>query len=103
MSTYNINYDSATNILKIAFGEPSQNDQIVRDASSRVAEMLESGELPTGGVLRINGPASLPVAFVLAHAVAHVFEAIGCFDPKLNKYVVCIAHGSEYAVGDLIS
>ena len=72
-------------------------------ASSRVAEMLESGELPTGGVLRINGPASLPVAFVLAHAVAHVFEAIGCFDPKLNKYVVCIAHGSEYAVGDLIS
>jgi len=53
-------------------------------------------------LLKINGPASLPVACVLTHKVAHLYGAIGVFDPKIGKYVVCITHNPAYKVGDLI-
>jgi CRISPR-associated protein Csx3 len=59
-------------------------------------------ELAGGEVIRVNGPASLPVAMVLAHKLAHLYQAVACFDPKLGKYVVAIAHGDKYAVGDLV-
>jgi CRISPR-associated protein Csx3 len=38
----------------------------------------------------------------LAHAVGHIYGAIACFDPKLNKYVVSISHDPDYEVGNLI-
>ncbi|MDD4476574.1 MAG: CRISPR-associated protein Csx3 [Patescibacteria group bacterium] len=99
MSTYNIVLTEGT--LKIGFGSPAQNDQIVKDAEARLDEMAKLGELG-GEVIRINGPASLPVAMVLAHKLAHRYQAVACFDPKLSKYVVAIAHGDKYTVGDLI-
>jgi CRISPR-associated protein Csx3 len=100
MSTYNIALNEGT--LKIGFGEPAQNDQIVKDAETRLDEMVAAGKLNGGDVIRVNGPASLPVAMVLAHKLAHLYQAVACFDPKLAKYVVAIAHGDKYAIGDLI-
>lgn len=100
-STYTITRD-ADGILRVAFGKPSGNDQIVIDVDARLDAMRKTGELSGGGLLRINGPASLPVAMVLAHKVSHLFEAIACFDPKLNKYIVTISHSPKYAVGDMI-
>lgn len=89
-------------VLKVGFGEPAQNDVIVRDASERLAELTSMGQLSGGPLLRINGPASLPVAVVIAHAVAHLYEAVGVFDPKLAKYVIAVSHGTTYKVGDLV-
>lgn len=100
MSTYNIALNEGT--LKIGFGSPAQNDQIVKDAEAHLDEMVAAGELKGGDVIRVNGPASLPVAMVLAHKLAHLYQAVACFDPKLSKYVVAIAHGDKFAVGDLI-
>jgi len=100
MSTYNIALTEGT--LKIGFGSPAQNDQIVKDAEVRLNEMVAAGELAGGEVIKVNGPASLPVAMVLAHKLAHLYQAVACFDPKLGKYVVAIAHGGKYAIGDLI-
>lgn len=100
METYNINF--ADGILKISFGAPAGNDQIVKDAEKRLGEMIASGELTGGKVIRVHGPASLPVAMVLAHKLGHLYQAIACFDPKLGQYVVAIAHGAGYSVGDLI-
>lgn len=100
MSTYNIALNEGT--LKIGFGSPAQNDQIVKDAETRLDEMVAAGDLKGGDVIRVNGPASLPVAMVLAHKLAHLYQAVACFDPKLSKYVVAIAHGDKFAVGDLI-
>ncbi|MBD2775410.1 CRISPR-associated protein Csx3 [Iningainema sp. BLCCT55] len=88
-------------ILRVNFGEPAQNDQIVRDAAARLDEMA-SGELKGGQLLKINGPISIPVAFVLAHKVSHLYGAIALFDPKLGKYVICITHNPEYNLGELI-
>lgn len=100
MNSYNVSL--VDGVLKVGFGTPAQNDQIVRDAKARLDEMVASKELDGGKVLRINGPASLPVAVTIAHAVAHLYEAIAVFDPKLGKYVVAVSHGTDHAPGDLI-
>ena len=89
-------------VLKVAFGEAAQNDQIVAEASAILAEMTESGELSGGPIVKINGPASLPVAVAIAHGVSHLFETVAVFDPKLGKYVVSVSHGDAYKPGDLI-
>ena len=101
-STYTITRDG--NVLHIDFGVPSTNDQIVKDAVARLDAMTKAGELSGGGLLKINGPASLPVAMVLAHKLSHLFAAIACFDPKLSKYVVVISHSPnpDYVVGNLL-
>ncbi|MEI6238153.1 MAG: CRISPR-associated protein Csx3 [bacterium] len=100
MSTYNINL--VDGILKVGFGSPAQNDHLVKDAKSRLDEMVASKELTGGPVIKINGPASLPVAMVLTHGLAHLYEVVAGFDPKLGKYVVATSHGSTHQVGDLI-
>ena len=48
----------------------------------------------------MNGPSSLPVAMVLAHRLAHLFDAIACYDPKVNRYVVAISHNPKFAIGE---
>jgi len=100
MSTYNITRNSST--IKLSFGTPAQNDQIVKDVVAKLTEMEASGELNGGGVIKLNGPASLPVAVAITHALVHKFSAVGVFDPKLNKYVIAATHDPAYVVGDLI-
>lgn len=100
MATYHINLDGDT--MKVGFGDAASNNQIVSDVAGILDDMKADGTLVGGPLLKINGPASLPVAFVLAHAVLHIYGAVAVFDPKLQKYVVAVAHGADYAVGDLI-
>ena len=100
MSSYNISFIDG--ILKIGFGDPAQNDAIVKDAEKRLDEMTGNNELPGGKLIKINGPASLPVAMVLAHKLGHLYGAIAVFDPKLGKYVVSISHDPDYTLGDLV-
>jgi CRISPR-associated protein Csx3 len=100
MTTYKIELKDG--ILRVSFGEPAQNDQIVKDAAARLEEMAESGEIGGGSLLKINGPISIPVAFVLAHKLAHIYGAVGFFDPKIGKYVISITHNPAYKLGDLV-
>lgn len=101
MATYKIELD-VHSVLRVGFGDPAQNDQIVRDVHERLAEMVANRALRGGPIIRINGPASLPVACVLTHALAHIYETVAVFDPKLAKYVVAVAHGGPHCPGDLI-
>jgi CRISPR-associated protein Csx3 len=100
MPSYKIQRDG--DVLRVGFGDPAQNDVIIRDAVARLAEIEAAGELTGGGMIKVNGPASLPVAVALAHALSHKFSAIGVFDPKLNKYVVAVSHDPAFMVGDLV-
>jgi CRISPR-associated protein Csx3 len=102
MAYYNINFDPQTGVMRVGFGDPAQNDAICREAAARLEELVSSGALAGGPVIKINGPASLPVAVVIAHAVSHRYEAVAVFDPKLGKYVVSVSHGPKLKVGDLI-
>ncbi|OQA38730.1 MAG: hypothetical protein BWY51_00788 [Parcubacteria group bacterium ADurb.Bin316] len=85
-------------ILRLDFGAPAQNDQIVKDAVAAVDTLNLKG----GKMIKLNGPASLPVAVALAHEIGHIYGTVAVFDPKLGKYVVAISHDPEYSLGDLI-
>ena len=96
MASYKIALEE--DVLKVGFDAPAQNDQIVQDAKS----ILEGMNLPGGPIIKVNGPASLPVAVVLAHHLNHLYEVVGVYDPKLGKYVVAVSHSPNHKVGDLI-
>jgi CRISPR-associated protein Csx3 len=83
--------------IRVSFGVPAQNPQIVRDAVAAIRVLNLTG----GKLIKFNGPSSIPVAMALAHAVAHLFGAVAYFDPKLSPgYVVCITHGPEFELGE---
>lgn len=84
--------------LTIGFGEPADNTQIVPDAIAAVHALKLTG----GRGIHFNGKASLPVAMALAHAVAHLYGYVACFDPKLQGYVVAISHDPGFVPGQLV-
>lgn len=94
---FNFNFNSENSTLNIGFGAPAQNTDIVKYVEKN-APAISGVEL-----LKINGPASLPVAFVLAHKYVHQVGAVAVFDPKLGGYVVSVSHSPKYKVGDLIT
>ena len=99
---YNVAIMDNTNdiiTLKIGFGEPGSNDEIVVDAKAAIEAV---SEVVMGKTVLLNGPASLPVAFVLAHCLNHICPAVAVFDPKMGKYVVAVSHTGDYRVGELL-
>lgn len=96
-----VNVKSApADLLKVGFNpaEPAGNDVLVRDAE----QALTDQNLQGGRMALMNGPASLPVAAVLTHRLAHLFGVLAVWDPKLAGYVVAISHDPDYRVGDVI-
>lgn len=98
--TYNISAETtpAGVLLRLSFGAPAQNDQIVRDAVAALSEL----ELTGGQTVFLNGPASLPAACAIAHGVSHLFTEVAVFDPKMAGYVVAVSHGGR-EIGTVIS
>ena len=97
MEYYTIDLVGNTLAINFAKDKSAQNDVIVKE----VYDHLLAHPLPGGERLLITGPASLPISFVIAHAVAHLYTFVGVFDPKMNAYVVVVSHGGP-AVGTLI-
>lgn len=102
MPSFIADFDAAQSILNVKFGDPATNAQIVQDAAARLTEIKANGGLQGGPLLKINGPASLPAAFTIGHAVFHAYGAIAVFDPKLQSYVVAVSHSPDYSLGQLI-
>ncbi len=105
MSTYHINIEG--DVLKVKFDTPASGDQIVRDAAARLEELIESGEVKGGRLLKIDGPASLPVCYLIAHKVSHLYSAIAIFDPKIGRkgyktFITAVSHSPAYKIGELI-
>lgn len=102
MNTYKIDLTEGGSHLQINFGDPATNETIVPDADARLLQLKASGELAGGSLIRVNGPATIPVAMVISHHLVHLYETVAVFDPKLGKYVVVSAHGGPYQLGTLI-
>jgi CRISPR-associated protein Csx3 len=101
MSIYTIVAEG--DVLRLGFGDtPAQNDALVKEAAQIIGKLVEDGTIKGGELIKLNGPATLPIAFVLAHKLNHLYQAVAVYDPKLLKYVVAIAHGGKYSVGDLV-
>lgn len=87
-----------TTEIKIGFGVPAQNPQILQDA----LQLLRQQQLKGGKLIKFHGPCSVPVAMALAHEVAHLYGAVACYDPKMAGYIICISHDPEFTVGQFI-
>jgi CRISPR-associated protein Csx3 len=86
-------------LLRVGFGEQAaENDVIVREA---VREIRALG-LPGGRGIKVNGPASLPVAFALCHEIGHKYGFVAVWDPKLKHYVVAVSHDPTVGLGALL-
>ncbi len=81
--------------LKVGFGVTALHPDILPDAVATLASLGLTG----GKLVKINGPASLPVAMALAHGLAHLYSAVAVFVPMESNYVVCISHNPEFVVG----
>ncbi len=106
-SSYLIKFEQDT--LHVSFNPDlsGTGDRIVRDASIQLQILINQGQLQGGTLLKINGPLSVLVSYVLAHELGHLYSAIAVFDPRLggeqkNRYVVTISSSPEYAVGDIL-
>jgi CRISPR-associated protein Csx3 len=82
-------------------------DQIVRDAKVQLRQLINSGQLPGGKFLKVNGRSTVLASFVIALELAHCYSAIAVFDPKigdrnLDRYIVTISHTPDYQVGGAI-
>ncbi|OYD87532.1 CRISPR-associated protein Csx3 [Nostoc sp. 'Peltigera membranacea cyanobiont' 213] len=98
-------------VLRVGFNRvlPAQGDQIVRDALEQLEQMIDSGQISGGSRILIDGPQSVPVAYVIAHKLAKLYEVIAVFDPSIGRgkhryktYIVTITNSRKYRVGDLI-
>jgi CRISPR-associated protein Csx3 len=84
--------------LQIGFGDPAANTLLVPAAVAALGALNLKG----GRGIRFTGPASLPVAMALAHAVAHLYGYVACYDPKLEGFVVAISHDPAVRPGQLL-
>jgi len=86
-------------LVEIKFGDPANNDVVVPAA----VDAIKALDLQGGRGILFHGPCSVPVAMALAHAVAHLYQFVACFDPKMGKFVVVISHTPGLRPGDLIA
>lgn len=106
MTTYHIELQS--DILKVGFGNTqATGDRIVCDVATKLDEMIATGEIPGGSLIKINGRISVLVSQVLGDKLGKLYDAIAIFDPKigdkgLDRYVVTISRHFQYQVGDIL-
>ena len=84
--------------VRLSVGENVQNDQIVKDAIAA----MKSLKLDGGKGIKLTGRCTLAAAVAIGHAVDHLFGFVAFFDPKLQRYVVCVSHDPSAQPGDLI-
>jgi len=96
-------------VLRVQINHAIQvdGDQIVRDAKVQLQQLIDSGQLPGGKLLKVNGRSTVLASFVMARELAHLYSAIAIFDPKLgapglDRYIITISHTPDYQVGNTI-
>jgi CRISPR-associated protein Csx3 len=104
-------------VLRVGFNRnlPAQGDRIVRDAVEILEQKIDAGEITGGERILIDGAQSVAVSYALAHRLGHLYQVVAVLDPKLGRkipteagtrrlknYIVSIAHGAGWQVGDVI-
>ncbi|AUS99813.1 CRISPR-associated protein Csx3 [Nostoc sp. CENA543] len=106
MSTYYLKLQG--DVLKVGFGSTlATGDRIVRDVAAKLDEMIATGELSGGELIKINGRVSVLVSQVLADKLGKLYQAIALLDPKIgapgiDRYVITISRHPQYQVGDIL-
>jgi CRISPR-associated protein Csx3 len=105
MATYHLNLES--DVLKVRFGKPANGDQVIKDAVVRLEEMVALGELSGGKSLKIYGPASVAVSYLIADKISHFYGTLAIFDPKIGRpgyktFIIDVSQTPAYKIGELI-
>ena len=107
MTSYSIQLQG--DVLKVDFAKtpdgeavPADGDQIVKEVAKQLEQMISSGELKGGNLLKIYGRISLLASYTFAHQVGHLYRAIAVSDTRLSAYIVAISTAEEYPVGSRI-
>ena len=104
MTTITITRDGDVLTFKHIAGTDANASVKVIEATARLTEMAEAGELDRGGLIKVTGQLLVPVAAVFGHMLAHRFSVVAFFVPPMNAYVVASVHGDPtYKVGDVIA
>jgi CRISPR-associated protein Csx3 len=67
----------------------------------------ERKKIKGGSFLKINGVASLPIAYLLSHELCHLYRVVTVYYPqqggeKENRYIVVNSFTQEYQIGDIL-
>jgi CRISPR-associated protein Csx3 len=85
----------------------ADNDRLVRDTISQLDLLAAAGSLDGGGLLLVDGRATVAMSFAIAAKIGHRFATVAVSDPKLREvggyYAVAISHSPTYAVGDILN
>ena len=87
--------------INIKQDNPTTGDRLVVDADQRLEELIVSGELPGGELIKIDGRTSLPVGYTILHKIAHLYSAVAVRDIRLG-YIVVVSTNPKYHLGDLL-
>jgi CRISPR-associated protein Csx3 len=94
--------------LRIDFGdERADSDRITRDIAQRLDELIKTGQILGGELLRIDGRSPIPSVYTFAQKLLPLYEAIAIHDPKMGGkgsacYVVGASRTPCYAIGDAL-
>ncbi len=102
MGIYSITAENNKKLVLKMGRVAAQNDTLVQEVTQQLEQLITDKEITGGELIKINGPSSLPIAYVLAHKLCHLYQAVAVFDPKLSKYVVSITHSANYPLGTLL-
>lgn len=89
---------TAEDCLCVGFNGSARGDVVVRDAQAQLCGLINSGQLPGGEILKIDGPCSVPVCYVIAHGLCHLYGVIAVNNLSIG-YVVVISTNPAYPVG----
>lgn len=107
MTTYSMQLVGDT--LKVDFAKsdedspiPAAGDAVVRDVQSLARQMIASGELAGGNLLKIQGRISVAASYTLVHEIGHLYRAIAFSDTRLGAYVVVSSTAAEYPLASRV-
>jgi CRISPR-associated protein Csx3 len=98
LDSYKVELQGDTLMVDFNLSEPTQNNTLVQVVAHKLNDLITQRILG-GPLLKINGAQSLPIAFAIAHKVAHLYGAVAIYDPKVKQYIVSISHNSDYPLG----
>lgn len=107
MSMYKIEYtrniDKAELLLEVDFvSSEFKNTELIKYVITKLKELKQEKIYEGMGFVKINGPISLPLAYVFAHEVQHNVSVVAVNYPQLHCYLITHSSNPNYQIGDAI-
>lgn len=89
-----------TTILNLKLARPVTNEDIKRDVFRGLLEAVKP--FAKGKLMVLSGRMPLWLAAYLTHRIAHLYDGVALFDPKVGCVVICTHWSLGVEEGDII-